>query len=180
MHLPSRRHPNHRKPTRRPQPRPNFIPGIAPRSGPSLSFQGSYHPGSRHLQGKESVQFTRINAGQQAYTLILAIVPPCAGECRLVRVTGVLIFANARTCVAFVLLATDPLNQRADAASGPLPDPAALLRASRRAAAATHRPADRSVPSWRYVGNDVPLRTGCAPADSNHAERLIGAAGGWV
>jgi hypothetical protein len=81
--------------------------------------QGSYHPGSRHLQDKESVQFTRINAGQRAYTLILAIVPPCAGECRLVRVTGVLIFANARTCVAFVLLATDPLNQRADAASGP-------------------------------------------------------------
>ncbi len=37
--------------------------------------------------------------------LILAIVPPCARECRLVRVTGVLIFANARTCVAFVLLA---------------------------------------------------------------------------
>jgi hypothetical protein len=32
-------HPNHRKPTRRPPPRPNFIPGIAPRSGPSLPFQ---------------------------------------------------------------------------------------------------------------------------------------------
>jgi hypothetical protein len=39
------------------------------------------------------------------YILILAVVPPCAGECRLVRVIGVLIFANARTCVASVLLA---------------------------------------------------------------------------
>jgi hypothetical protein len=32
-------------------------------------------------------------------------VPPCAGECRLVRITGVLIFSGARTCVAFVLVA---------------------------------------------------------------------------
>jgi hypothetical protein len=47
--------------------------------------------------------------------LILAIVPPCAGECRLVRVIGVLIFANPRTCVAFVLLASGPLSHRADA-----------------------------------------------------------------
>jgi hypothetical protein len=29
-----------------------------------------------------------------AYMPILAIVPPCAGECRLVRVTRVLIFAD--------------------------------------------------------------------------------------
>ena len=38
--------------------------------------------------------------------LILAIVPPCTEECRLVRVIGVLIFANPRTCVALVLLAS--------------------------------------------------------------------------
>jgi hypothetical protein len=43
----------------------------------------------------------------------------CAGECRLVRVTGVLIFVNGRACVAFVLLATGPFKQRAYAASGP-------------------------------------------------------------
>jgi hypothetical protein len=30
-----------------------------------------------------------------AYTVILAVVPPCAGECRSVRVTSVLIFARA-------------------------------------------------------------------------------------
>ena len=31
---------------------------------------------------------------------ILTVVPPCAVECRLVRVTGVFIFVNGRTCVA--------------------------------------------------------------------------------
>jgi hypothetical protein len=41
----------------------------------ATAFQGSYHPGSRHLQGRESAQVTRIDAGQWAYTLILAIVP---------------------------------------------------------------------------------------------------------
>jgi hypothetical protein len=46
--------------------------------------------------------------------LILAIVPPCTEECRLVRVIGVLIFANARTCVASVLLASGPLGHRAE------------------------------------------------------------------
>ena len=40
--------------------------------------------------------------------LILAIVPPCAGECRLVRVTGMLIFSCTRTCVDFVLVAAGP------------------------------------------------------------------------
>jgi len=69
----------------------------------------------------------------------------------------------------------DGAQARTTSAPTPLLDPAALLRASRRAAAATHRPADRPVPSWRYVGNDVPLRTGCAPADSNQAERRLGA-----
>jgi hypothetical protein len=37
------------------------------------------------------------------YTGILAVVPPCAGECRFVRVVPVLIFLSGRTCVGFVL-----------------------------------------------------------------------------
>ncbi len=41
-----------------------------------------------------------------AYTVILAVVPPRAGECRFVRVTSVLIFARAPACVAFVLART--------------------------------------------------------------------------
>src|SRR5450755_3730632 len=45
----------------------------------------------------------------------LAVVPLCTGECRLVRVTGVLIFAEARTCVASVLRAAGPLGHCADA-----------------------------------------------------------------
>jgi hypothetical protein len=76
--------------------------------------------------------------------LILAIVPPCAGECRLVRVTGVLIFANARTCVAFVLLATGPFNQRADAASGP-GGPCFGLKASYRGYPSASRPSSVSI-----------------------------------
>ena len=52
--------------------------------------------------------------------LILAIVPPCTGECRFVRVIGVLIFANPRTCVAFVLLASGPLGR--PSRQHPLPD----------------------------------------------------------
>ena len=58
---------------------------------------------------------------------ILAIVPPCAGECRLVRVTGVLIFANARTCVASVLLATGPVGHYSPSP----PNPAACHGASK-------------------------------------------------
>src|SRR5689334_11056259 len=39
MHLPPRRRPlEPRQATRRPQPAPNFIPGIAPRSGPSFPY----------------------------------------------------------------------------------------------------------------------------------------------
>jgi hypothetical protein len=76
------------------------------------AFQGSYRAGGPHLEGRESVQLTRIDAGQRAYTLILAIVSPCAEECRLVRVIGVLIFANARTCVASVLLAAGLISHR--------------------------------------------------------------------
>jgi hypothetical protein len=37
-----------------------------------------------------------------AYTAMLVVVPPCAGECRFVRVIPVLIFFGARTCGGFV------------------------------------------------------------------------------
>jgi hypothetical protein len=40
-----------------------------------------------------------------AYTVILAVVPPCAGECRFIRVVGVLDASPPRTCVGFVLAA---------------------------------------------------------------------------
>ena len=38
-----------------------------------------------------------------AYAAILAVVPPCAGECRFVRVIPVLIFPRGTSCVGFVL-----------------------------------------------------------------------------
>src|ERR1035441_7051399 len=41
--------------------------------------------------------------------LSLALVPPCTGECRRVRVAGVLICAEPRTCFVPVLLAAGPL-----------------------------------------------------------------------
>ena len=78
------------------------------KAGAGASPQGSYHPGSGYFQGRESAQVTRIGADYLACRSILAIVPPCAGECRLVRVTGVLIFVNSRTCVALVLLPSRP------------------------------------------------------------------------
>ena len=62
---------------------------------------------------------------------ILAIVPPCAGECRLVRVTGVLIFANSRT----VLLLCCPQQARSAIAPAPAFGSAAWLEARRRSAA---------------------------------------------
>src|SRR5580704_10692763 len=74
--------------------------------------------------------------------LILAIVPPCAGECRLVRVTGVLIFANTRACVLPVCC---PQQARAAIAPAPAAGPAAWLGARRRAAATTHRPVGHPV-----------------------------------
>ena len=75
------------------------------------------------------------------YVLILAVVPPCAGECRLVRVTGVLIFTNARTCVAPVLLATGPVVRR----SPSLPNPAACCHGAQRQAARLRRLVGRPV-----------------------------------
>jgi hypothetical protein len=82
-------------------------------------FRGPITPGSGHSQSRESAQVTRISADHLAYKPILAVVPPCAAECRLVRVTGVLIFANARTCVAFVLLAAAPISHRASVRTSP-------------------------------------------------------------
>ena len=66
---------------------------------------------------------------------MLAIVPPCAGDA-VVRVTGVLIFANPRT----VLLLCCPQQARSAIAPAPASGPAAWLEARRRAAA-HYRPA---------------------------------------
>jgi hypothetical protein len=77
------------------------------------------------------------------------------------------------------LLATDPLNQRADAASGP-GGPASGLKTSYRGYPSASRP---SSSSWRHVGNDVLLRTDCAPVGSNHADRRLCAGhllAGWI
>jgi hypothetical protein len=79
---------------------------------------------------------------------ILAIVPPCAGECRLVRVTGVLIFANSRTCVGCVLPTAGPPGHRAGARLRT----GGLARARRRAAATTHRPVGRPVAPGAIAG----------------------------
>jgi len=98
---PSRRRTRFRQATF-PQVRDTVWSGTGSNCRPS-AFQGSYHPGSSQFPGKESAQVTRIGADHLACRPILAVVPPCAGECRLVRVTGVLIFVNGRTCVAFVL-----------------------------------------------------------------------------
>jgi hypothetical protein len=110
--------------------------------------QGSYHPGRGHLRSRESAQVTRIGSDHLACRPILAVVPPCAGECRLVRVTGVLIFVNGRTCVAFVLLPAGPLNHRGGArlrAGWP-------ARGHWRTAATTHQPARRPAASGAMLG----------------------------
>ena len=79
---------------------------------------------------------------------ILAIVPPCAGECRLVRVTGVLIFANSRT----VLLVCCPQQARPAIAPAPATGPAAWPGARRRAAATTHQPVGRPAAPGAIAG----------------------------
>jgi len=59
------------------------------------------------------------------YGSSLAGVPTCAGECRFVRVTGVLAIRDARTCVALVLTSQNRLpSTRAPPAQAP-PSPAA-------------------------------------------------------
>ena len=79
---------------------------------------------------------------------ILAIVPPCAGECRLVRVTGVLIFANSRTCVACVLPAAGPPGHRAGARLRT----GGLARGSKTSCRDSHRPAGRPVAPGAIAG----------------------------
>jgi hypothetical protein len=134
-----------------------------------MAFQGSYHPGSPHLQTKESAQLTRIDEGQRAFMLILAIVPPCAGKCRRVRVIGVLILPIP----GLVLLLCCSHQARSaiapTPASGPdgpalevgdeLPDNPSARRPSRR--------------SWDHAGNDAPWRTNCTLNHSNHAYRRL-------
>ena len=93
-----------------------------------------------------------------AYTVILAVVPPCAGECRFVRVTSVLIFARAPACVACVLART-PGRPGPSARSRLAPRPP--LRASRtRHPACRHRRAgpgpDGGTPPQRSAPADPP------------------------
>ncbi len=111
-----------------------------------LSFLNPYY------HGGQSAQLTRIDAGHWAYMLILAIVPPCARECRLVRVTGVLIFANSRTCVACVLPAAGPLGHRVGARL-PTGGLARSEKTSCRDYPSARRPSGRS---WRHCRKDVP------------------------
>jgi hypothetical protein len=80
---------------------------------------------------------------------ILAVVPPCAGECRLVRVTGVLIFVNGRACVAFVLLPAGPLNHRGGTRLRP---GWACPGGHWRTAATTYQPARRPAASGAMPG----------------------------
>jgi hypothetical protein len=60
----------------------------------------------------QSAQLERIHPGSWADTTILTAVPRCAGECRFVRVTGVLDASWTRTCVALVLAAAAPVSRR--------------------------------------------------------------------
>ena len=61
----------------------------------------------------QSAQLERIHPGSWADTTILTSMPRCAGECRFVRVTGVLDASWTRTCVALVLAAAAPVSRRA-------------------------------------------------------------------
>jgi hypothetical protein len=134
-----------------PQIRDTVWSGTGSNCRPS-AFQGSYHPGSGHFQGKESVQVTRIGADHLACKPILAVVPPCAVECRLVRVTGVLIFVNGRTCVAFVLLAAGRSTIVSASVSGP-GGPARGSLANCRDYPSARPP---SSPFRCHAGNNVP------------------------
>ncbi len=108
---------------------------------PSFRFSGVLSCLNPYYHGGQSAQLTRIGAGHWAYMPILAIVPPCAGECRLVRVAGVLIFANSRTCVACVLPAAGPLGHRAGARLRT----GGLAQGSKTSCRDSHRPVGRLV-----------------------------------
>jgi hypothetical protein len=57
----------------------------------------------RHLSDHGTTPDGRLFRGARGGMLILAVVPPCAGECRFVRVVPVLIFPSGTSCVVFVL-----------------------------------------------------------------------------
>ena len=73
---------------------------LSVRSGEGLYWPGSASP----VKLSSPLHLHKCWSG--AHTVILAVVPPRAGECRFVRVTSVLIFARAPACVAFVLART--------------------------------------------------------------------------
>ena len=81
--------------------------------------------------------------------LILALVPPCTGECRLVRVIGVLIFANARACVAG---RAGPLGHGADARLRTGDPPATLARDSKTSGRDSHQAVGRPVATGTIAG----------------------------
>jgi hypothetical protein len=118
------------------------------RTLPSFRFSGVLSFLNPYYQGGESAQLTRIDAGRWARMPILAIVPPCAGECRLVRVTSVLIFADSRTCVACVLPVAGPRGHRA----GTRLRTGGLAQGSKTGCRDPHRPAGRPVAPGAIAG----------------------------
>ena len=102
-------------------------------------------------------------------------MPPYARQCRLVRVTGVLIFARARTCAALVLLAAGPVSHLAGA----------RLR-TRRAAAGSETSCRDYPPAWRPSGCSRPCartqsRSG-KPGRKHYPQSpcRLRAAGSWI
>src|ERR1700757_5357476 len=54
-------------------------------------------PHRRSSSLRYSAQLTRIFAGHWTGTVLAAVVPPCTGQCRLVRVIGVLMYPATET-----------------------------------------------------------------------------------
>jgi hypothetical protein len=122
----------------------------------SFRFSGVLSPRKGSFpQSRESAQVTRIGADHLACRPILAVVPPCAGECRLVRVTGVLIFVMAGLVLLLCCAQAGPLNHRRGARlrTGWW----ALPGSHWRTVATTRQPAVQ--PLRCHVGNNVPWRT---------------------
>ena len=86
-----------------PQVREALWSGTGSNCRPS-AFQALYRAQSGRHKDATSALLTRVDAAKRADWPILAAVPPCAGECRFVRVTSVLPSPRARTCVGFVLM----------------------------------------------------------------------------
>ena len=66
------------------------------------AFQGFRRPLGQNLLGIAPAQLTGIGAGQWAYSVIIATVPPCAAESRFVCGLPVVSPPEARTCGSFV------------------------------------------------------------------------------